>query len=120
MEDGTIARRIRVALAWTGLGSSEAADACGIRRSQFSAYLSGSKTPSAKVVARISEGTGVTSDYLLGLSDEPFPAAGRRAYDPGLSEIVEVYSAANRPRRDEMRSYAQFVLWREGGEEGRR
>lgn len=48
----------------------EFASRLGINQSQLQKYLSGRTEPTAAVVARMSRGAGVSSDWLLGLSDD--------------------------------------------------
>lgn len=43
----------------------------GINQSQLQKYLNGRSDPSAAIIAKIATRTGVSADWLLGLSDAP-------------------------------------------------
>lgn len=45
----------------------------GLDRSQIWRWESGKVVPSADAIAKLAECLGVTTDYLLGLSDNPIP-----------------------------------------------
>lgn len=49
----------------------QAAQAANISERNYQAYESGKVTPSAKVIIDLSKSTGVSADFILGLSDIP-------------------------------------------------
>lgn len=64
--------RLGQALAASGLNQSSLARAAGVDRSTISALLApGTRLPNAPLVADCAGALGVTSDWLLGLSDRP-------------------------------------------------
>ncbi len=51
----------------------EVAEHLGKSESAYSSYEQGRNTPSPEDIAKLAVYFGVTSDYLLGLSDDPHP-----------------------------------------------
>lgn len=49
----------------------QAADAANISYRNYQAYESGKVVPSAKVIIDLSKSTGISADFILGLSDNP-------------------------------------------------
>ena len=45
----------------------------GITQAAYSQYEAGTATPPVKVLIKMAEAFNVTTDYLLGLSDAPYP-----------------------------------------------
>ena len=67
----TIKHRIRTARESRGLENNEAADSCGVARSQYWEWENKRNVmPTAYSLRRICEGLNVSADYLLGLVDE--------------------------------------------------
>ena len=56
------------------LSQRQLAEKIGVPYQSYQTYEYGSATPSAKVIIKIAKAFDVSTDYLLGLSDEPRPA----------------------------------------------
>ena len=56
-----------------GLRKSQLAAQAGISPQLYQYYEAGTSVPSAAVIKKIAQTFNVTTDYLLGLSDEPRP-----------------------------------------------
>ncbi len=74
--------KLREERGWT---RAEVAKRTGISRSYVRALEIGSREPRAEVVGRFAEAYEVRSDYLLGLTDEPY--GGVAELTPELQEI---------------------------------
>lgn len=61
----------------------------------YQTYEYGSSIPSAKVIVKIAQAFNVTTDYLLGLSDEPRPKPAQKS---SLSdhEVIEIIDRLQR------------------------
>ena len=76
--------RLALAMAASGQSQSALARAVGVDRSTFSALLApGTRLPNAQGVAEAATALGVSSDWLLGLTDRPLPLD--RALDQAMS-----------------------------------
>lgn len=68
-------QRLAGAMARRGLSQAALARACGVDRSTVSALLAGeTRLPNAQLAADCAAATGVSCDWLLGLSSRPEPA----------------------------------------------
>ena len=70
MEISEALQRFRKSLNMT---QRQLSSAVGIPYQSYQTYEYGTSTPSAKVIKKIAVAFNVTTDYLLGLSDEPRP-----------------------------------------------
>lgn len=70
MTFGESLKRFRSSL---GLNQKEFADKLNMKPPLYQRYESGKTVPSVNFVIRLSNEYGVSTDYLLGLSDEPRP-----------------------------------------------
>lgn len=61
-------RQLREVRGWT---QQELADMCGVNKLQVHRYETGITAPPADKLRRLAEVFGVSSDYLLGLTDDP-------------------------------------------------
>jgi len=68
MFDGKKLRKLRKEI---GLTQSDMAEKFNIKRETYTRYETGAITPPADMIANIAEFLGTTTDYLLGLSDDP-------------------------------------------------
>ena len=55
------------------LSQRQLSDKIGVPYQSYQTYEYGTSVPSAKVIVKIAAAFGVTTDYLLGLSDVPRP-----------------------------------------------
>lgn len=65
----------------TKLTQRQLSDKVGVPYQSYQTYEYGTSVPSAKVIVKLSVAFGVTTDYLLGLSDKP--------RQPDTSALVE-------------------------------
>ena len=63
--------RLRAAREKRGLGQRELARSCGISSNQMNRYEQGVSDPTSRLLIIIADELGVTTDYLLGRSDDP-------------------------------------------------
>lgn len=63
--------RLRAARESRGLGQREFARICGLSANQMNRYENGLSDPSTRILITIANELGVTTDYLLGLTDVP-------------------------------------------------
>ncbi|MBE6548649.1 MAG: helix-turn-helix transcriptional regulator [Ruminococcaceae bacterium] len=68
-----IGQRINSALALSGKMQKDLASVLGVTDNTVSYYVGGKRSPSTDQLREIAKYLGVTSDYLLGLSDTPSP-----------------------------------------------
>lgn len=79
--------RLAQAMTACGLSQSGLARAAGVDRSTISALLSaGTRLPNAQLAADCATALGVTTDWLLGLSERPEPLAGLLAQALTITE----------------------------------
>jgi transcriptional regulator with XRE-family HTH domain len=71
----TIAARIRERRKALGLNQEELAAMLNITQSQISRYERGDNDPTADILIALSRVLHTSSDYLLGLTDDPAPQA---------------------------------------------
>ena len=78
------------------LTQMEVTQAIGIPRQSYTLYESGNATPSAKVIKKLSEAFGVSSDYLLGLTDTPVLEPADVTFVKALERVQQVLSDAGK------------------------
>ncbi len=78
----------------------EIADAIGVSRATVGYYLSGDRSPDIEVLSRIARYFGVTSDYLIGLSDSRSAEYYDAVKKLGLSESSIFYIEGLRKLKD--------------------
>ncbi len=90
------ARRIVELRTEKGLGQSQLAALVGVSKTSANLYESASRVPDIQVLARYARVLGVTSDYLLGLSDNRTADAAAIGDRTGLNddaiECLEMYA----------------------------
>ena len=67
----TIGQRINTVLAEKNIKQKDLASALGVTDNTISYYVSGKRIPNTEQIIKISKFLNVSSDYLLGLTDEP-------------------------------------------------
>lgn len=65
--------RLRGLLEKGGQNSTSLAEILGVSERQIRRWLNGESDPSGELVASLSKALNTSSDYLLGLSDDPSP-----------------------------------------------
>jgi transcriptional regulator with XRE-family HTH domain len=76
------ASRLRAVREAAGLTQQDVADRCGISLRQYHRYEMGTSQPSAEHLAAMSKTLGVTSDYLLALTDDQHGAVDEQLVTP--------------------------------------
>ena len=100
-----------------GLSQERFAELCGISRASIARYEAGDAINRANAV-KIATACGVSVDYLLGLSDDPIPAAPQE-YDDEALAIRErlrrdpsyrmLFDAADNAKPDHLRAAAAML-----------
>jgi transcriptional regulator with XRE-family HTH domain len=72
---GLFSRRLRAARAIRGLSQSNLAERARLQQAAVSHYESGTRRPSLRNLRRLAEALEVTTDYLVGRTDNPTPPA---------------------------------------------
>lgn len=77
MDNKIIGRKINAALAYRNMKQKELAKAINVTDNTISYFCSGARVPTTEKLIQIAKALNVTTDYLLGLSDDPekIPAA---------------------------------------------
>lgn len=70
------------------LSQRQLSDKIGVPYQSYQTYEYGTSVPSSKVIKKIAVAFDVTTDYLLGLSDEPRP--------PDSAALVEAISSCQK------------------------
>lgn len=86
--------RLRAAREKRGLGQRELARRCRVSSNQMNRYENGLSDPSTTVLKTIARELDVSTDYLLGLSENP---GGYKGDDllPDERELLEAYSVGD-------------------------
>lgn len=69
-----------------GLSQRQLTEKIGIAYQTYQTWEAGTSTPSAKFIVKMAQAFDVTTDYLLGLTDEAHP----KKYDEG--EVKEAFA----------------------------
>ena len=73
MNERKIGQRINAALATNKMLQKELAKILGVTDNTISYFCSGTRTPKIEQLVKIAKTLNVTTDYLLGLTDDPSP-----------------------------------------------
>lgn len=102
----------------------QVADYLGISRGAYANYEIGNREPDADTLAKLAELYDTTTDYILGLTDDPTPprkdAAEQQATlgeidDPELGLWFKELLDAPAERREELRKIWEIIKQREAG-----
>ena len=80
--------RLKEARLQQGLSQSELADLAHVSRQAYSLYERGLRRPNWETMIVLVKALGVSTDYLLGLTEDPFPAL---PMDTREREILKTY-----------------------------
>ena len=83
--------RLRETRELKGFSQRELARLCGLGENQIHRYETGKSDPSATHLKLIADKLGVSTDYLLGLSNEPHGQLVQSDLDNNELEVVETY-----------------------------
>lgn len=82
-----------------GLSQTEAAKKLGFARTTYSNYEAGNREPDNETLQKIADFFEVSTDYLLGRTDDPTPPSQAKGvvsdYSPFLRAIKEKYPGVN-------------------------
>lgn len=81
-----------------------AADAIGCNKSTISAFAKNGNTPKGDIIAGAARMLDVTADYLLGLSDSPFPLVSEGSLEKDEMELVARYRRLNARGKDALQA----------------
>lgn len=79
--------RVTEQLDQRGLTQYWLANQIGITETTMSRYLTGKRVPKANVILATAKALKVTTDYLIGLSDDPYKTASGSRYTPDPERI---------------------------------
>ena len=75
------------------LTQAQVAESIGILQQTYYKYEAGKNVPSADVVVKLANAYGVSTDYLLGLSDEPASSTSTNADNELVNAVVSLHRA---------------------------
>ncbi len=81
-----IGERLRKMRKMRGLTLKEVADRVGVARSTYSGYESNYRQPPIEVLVKLADALKTSTDYLLGLTDNPYPKEPTRNIKELLKE----------------------------------
>ncbi len=101
--------RMRELRTQRGFSQEQLARLVDVGHQQVWRYENGNAVPSAEIAARIAQALGTSSDYLLGLSDDPSPQKVRGDLSPDEEALIAAW------RRGDTIGAMRIILAREGG-----
>lgn len=78
--------RIREALRIKGITSKQMASILGVSEGTFSGYVNGDHDPKSENLSKIALTCGVSTDFLLGLTDVPCSANKKNSPEPAATD----------------------------------
>lgn len=78
--------RIREALRIKGITSKQMASILGVSEGTFSGYVNGDHDPKSENLSKIALTCGVSTDFLLGLTDVPCSANKKNSPEPAVTD----------------------------------
>lgn len=88
------ADRLRAAREQRGLKQRELSEMCGMGETQINKYENGAGDPSATNLHAIATVLGVSTDYLLGLSDQPHEQS-HLSLSPAEQRLLDAYATGD-------------------------
>jgi len=107
MEQENFIKNLSVLLEENDITQRELAEKINVTEVTISRYLSGERSPRIEIVSKIADFFGVTTDYLLGVSDTKFYSSGD-ALNVGLSREEE--GILTEEDKQQIRDFAKFVV----------
>ncbi len=89
--------RLKEARQRSGMKQNELADLIHVSRQAYSLYERGKRRPGWETMIALSKALNVSTDFLLGLSDDPGPAF---SLDPREQKIVRAYHKLDERGKD--------------------
>lgn len=90
---GSRIKERRIAL---NLSQEALADAVGTSQKQISRYESGTNDPTGNVIVAFAKALETSSDYLLGITDDPTPSSRRDELSPYEQKLLAVLRRGNK------------------------
>lgn len=119
--------RLRQLRELRGLGQKEVGAWIGVSDSSIGKYESSARTPNPDAIMTLAEKFGVTSDYLMGISNSPNPPAQSYYHDPEVAQLAQemhdrpgmrvMFDASRKLSKqsmDEVQKFIEFQLMKEG------
>lgn len=78
--------KIREALKIKGITSKQMAAILGVSEGTFSGYVNGDHDPKSENLSKIALTCGVSTDFLLGITDDPSPVDTKNAPEPVVTD----------------------------------
>lgn len=78
--------KIREALKIKGITSKQMASILGVSEGTFSGYVNGDHDPKSENLSKIALTCGVSTDFLLGITDDPSPVDTKNAPEPATTD----------------------------------
>lgn len=78
--------KIREALKIKGITSKQMASILGVSEGTFSGYVNGDHDPKSENLSKIALTCGVSTDFLLGITDDPSPVDKKNAPEPATTD----------------------------------
>jgi len=110
-QPGLFSRRLRAARLIRGLRQSALAERARLQQTAVSHYESGKRRPSLRNLRRLAEALEVTTDYLVGHTDDPSPPA--TTGEPLLRDFGRLSSADRELARELVAQLARRASSRE-------
>ena len=100
---------IKQARELAGLTQKDLAEKLGVAASTFNGYEKGQHDPKSDVLIAISNICGVSTDFLLGLTD--YPMRHNQAFsDPGEAELVQIYHTLNAEGKHDLLKHGRMMV----------
>ncbi|GAA5418042.1 hypothetical protein Pryu01_03124 [Paraliobacillus ryukyuensis] len=111
MENNALANRLKLLRDKKGLLQKQVADKLGIKSNTLSGYENGSRSPDHKLLNSIADFYNVTTDYLLGRSDDP-ELTEKEEDEKLYKELDEILD--NLPEDERNRLWSKIKAYAEG------
>lgn len=85
------AERLKIALKLYNLKKADVSRISGISKGQLTKYFKGESKPSVEVLIELAKALGVSTDFLLGLSDDPTPAIGNSNLNDKERDVIALW-----------------------------
>ena len=98
----------------SGISQKAVADEIGVSLRALQNYEQGTREPSYKILCKLADFYGVTTDYLLGRDEKAPDAVEQLAREFGLSEIeklfIQAYFMADKKERQNFVNFAEKIV----------
>lgn len=112
-------RRLREDLGWTqtDLARTLTERGSGVNQAHISKIENGQRQPSLELLHQLAAVLETTTDYLLGLSDNPLAVeeAGEETSDWIPGEMLRLWAELSPARRVQIVDYTRYLRWQQSG-----